>query len=108
MLFGRFLQLLLLLPPLQQLILGELLPGKEFSILLSLRRLALGWVRRPLIMKIDHVLEPLMVGHGAQKVVLHGIHHLPQFLHPHLILLLILPEGRALEGEVVRTFPLLR
>jgi hypothetical protein len=58
-------------------------------------------------MKVDHVLEPLMVGHGALKLVFHGIHHLPQFLDPHLVLLLILPEGRALKVEVIRTLSLL-
>ena len=42
-------------------------------------------------MKVDHVLELLMVSHGALKIVFHSIHHLPQFLDPHLVLLLILP-----------------
>jgi hypothetical protein len=59
-------------------------------------------------MKVDHVLELLMVSHGALKIVFHSIHHLPQFLDPHLVLLLILPEGRALKVEVIGTFPLLR
>ena len=59
-------------------------------------------------MKVDQVLEPLMVGNGALKLVFHGIYHLPQFLDPHLVFLLILPEGRALKVEVIGTLPLLR
>jgi hypothetical protein len=59
-------------------------------------------------MKVDHVLKLFMAGHGALKLVFHGIHHLPQLLDPHLVLLLILPKGRALKAEVIGTFSLLR
>lgn len=59
-------------------------------------------------MKVDHIFELLMARHRALKLVFHGIHHLPQLLDPHLVLLLILPEGRALKVEVIGTFPLLR